>query len=146
MNLDKTVRWTGIISCCAAVLALALDIARGIQSPIETISRTFEDSHRNGRCQQRASNINWRVDATDGWTINAESITPTVTGRSVNSAFEGIHNVSPQGFNVTGTVSNNGSCVRLFGSTIAYDARGSLAVKVDYDEARPKPLDVTDAE
>ena len=107
-----------------------------LQPQIERMERSFAKGHRNPHCQESATTIDWRVNATEGWRIIPETVRVELTNRSANSEFAGVQNLTEKGFNVRGTVSNNGECIHVFGNRIAKDGRGSLDASGSYFEER----------
>ena len=101
----------------------------------ETRERHYARGETNDHCQG-ARTVRWRVDATDGWSIVEESINIGPTVESTESTYNGVQEVSENGFTVVGRIVNHGSCVRLFGETVARDARGTLRVTGTYTERR----------
>lgn len=104
------------------------------------VEKTYENYHRNSHCQERATEINWRVDATDRWMIEQESVSVRTTTLSTNSAYTGVDvDSNGRGFTIRGIVANNGECVSLLGNTVARDARGALGIRATYTEVRNDP-------
>ena len=105
----------------------------------ETTEIPFERMHVNNHCQNGTTAIKWRVDARDGWRIVVESITPeTIRPVHVSSkaSYGGITDLSDEGFTVTGSVANNGDCIKVLGKVVARDGRGALRVAGTYVEEK----------
>lgn len=95
-----------------------------------TVVRSYTNDHCSG-----GKNMAWQVNASEGWTIDPESIEITPAHVSSKSSYHG-YELTDTGFVVTGRVRNNGNCVKVLGQTVARDGRGSLAVSGTYDEIR----------
>lgn len=104
----------------------------------ETKERNFSFSRRNNHCSG-SHNVRWHVKATPGWEIDIHSIEDEVTVKSSRSNYDGVVDMTKDGFFITGRVINSGDCIRAFGKTIAKDGRGSLHVKGTYIETRMVP-------
>ena len=106
-------------------------------SDLQATSRElpFAFGRTNDHCSGGV-NVNWRVDASEGWRIDPETIKPKVSVQSRKSSFQGIHDRSEDGFLIKGRVVNHGDCIRVFGRVVARDARGTLRVSGTYRENR----------
>ena len=98
------------------------------------VQRFFNKRVKHPHCRERATDIDWRVDANTGWKILVGSVDLHPVTKTVNSSYLGVKNLSHEGFNVQGTVVNNGQCIRVFGKRVANDARGELHVAGTYSE------------
>lgn len=103
----------------------------------ETMSRrrTFELGRTNDHCSGPA-NVTWKVKASDGWSIDIQSI--KIIDRHVSQKSSGgtVSERDEDEFVITGRVVNNGECIRAFGKTIAKDGRGTIQVKGNYLEVQ----------
>ena len=83
---------------------------------------TFNQQHVNGHCQSGTTSINWPVKAREGWRIDVESVTPeTIRPVHVSSkaSYGGITGLTSNGFTVTGSVANDGDCIKVLGKVVA---------------------------
>ncbi|WP_123947330.1 hypothetical protein [Chryseobacterium pennae] len=104
---------------------------------MESFIRNEEYNYRNEHCsgtKNQTSNVNAR----EGWMIDLESIEVAVD-KTQNSQFNGIFDKTKHGFQLRGSVANSGSCGKVFGHIVSYDARGSLKLKVTFKEYRIVP-------
>lgn len=101
---------------------------------IERRKKVFTLDERNGHCVDERP-ISYSVNASTGWKIDTSSIQSNVN-LSSRSIFEGIVNPTEEGFEVAGTVINNGRCITLLGSDIFRDGRGRIWGEIEYEEYR----------
>lgn len=103
---------------------------------IDTIKQTFnrETSHRNDHCQG-ARDVILTVTASTGYKIDTKSITHSGNVRE-NCTYNGLRSVTESGYQVTAICRNSGSCEKLFGKIVSYDARGSVNLYTRYTEYR----------
>lgn len=102
----------------------------------EVRDRTYEYGRTNDHCQS-PQEVDWYVEATEGWSIVPESIKIIPVVQSSKSVWSGVTpDPSGRGFTVRGQIVNRGECVRIFGETVARDARGTLRVAGTYQERR----------
>ncbi len=125
-----------LMAAVVTVLGFILEYGLPFALEPEIEMRDFSKSHRNPHCKETATLINWHVQAREGWSIIAESIVPQVPSKSKNSSFQGVRDISPDGFYLYATVSNNGECVHVLGKRVTKDARGSITIRADYKEQR----------
>ena len=107
----------------------------------QTVFKEFDKYHRNEHCEKRATDVRsmWRVEATEGWRIDIESVAERITTQSTNSSYGGIEEIGDgEGFYVLGSVVNNGKCVFLLDKRVAKDARGALGVSGTYTETQDR--------
>ena len=106
-------------------------------TPTRTEERVREQKfgERNAHCAS-PKDLDWGVNAENGWVIDVTSINVRVTVKSKQSQYIGVNNASSHGFNILGRLINNGDCIRAFGNVIAKDARGSLHVVASFKETR----------
>ena len=97
-------------------------------------TRAVKLSHKNPHCH-RYTKINWKVNADVGWKIDPNSI-KIKPYTSSKSSYSGIRDASSSGFTISGQVVNRGDCVKVFGKTVARDARGLLSVTGTYKEIK----------
>ncbi len=96
--------------------------------------RNEEYSHRNDHCSG-TKHLTYNVNARDGWDIVLDSIKVDVN-KTQNSQFNGIFDRTKHGFQLRGSVANSGSCQKVLGRIVVYDARGSLKLHVAFKESR----------
>ena len=96
--------------------------------------RRVDRYYQNAHCS-RSTSIEWSVTAQEGWQIEVDSVELT-SSASAESIYFGVVDLTPQGFRITGRVSNRGQCVKILGRPVARDARGSLSVNGTYREVR----------
>lgn len=99
---------------------------------IETRERTFNVDFWNDFCSG-PRNINWPINADDGWQILVESIRPSASPDS-DSTFHGVGDISSQGFTLRGRLVNGGEGCGPF--RIWRDSRGHMRIRGDYLEER----------
>ena len=107
----------------------------------KTVFKEFDRYHRNGHCVERATDVRsmWRVEATEGWRIDFESVAVRITTQSTNSSYGGVEEIGDgEGFYVLGSVVNNGECVYVLDQRIAKDARGALGISGTYTETQDR--------
>ena len=104
-----------------------------------TRGREYTRGATNDHCAGSRS-VRWRVDASEGWAIDVNSINIEPTVVSSRSTYIGIDDVSERGFTILGRLVNRGNCIRAFGQVVARDARGTLRVAATYLERR-QPAD-----
>lgn len=132
-NLERT---SDDVVADASPNSPALPAEQQLPPEPEVRLRTFDRGDTNGHCQS-PRNINWRIDASEGWRIVEDSITVRPTVQSQKSVFGGFElDSSGNFFTVRGRLVNHGDCIRAFGATVARDARGSLRVAGTYEEQR----------
>lgn len=108
------------------------DVSPDAAPVVETRTRNYERGETNDHCAG-SRNVAWYREAEEGWQIVAVDISPVTV--SSKSTYDGVE-IDPDrgGFTVRGHIANNGSCVRLFGETVARDGRGTLRVAGTYQE------------
>ena len=95
----------------------------------------FEKRHRNPHCAS-AKNINWTWKALDGWEMDPGSL-HIEHHNSSKSDYYGYEFPSNRELVAQGRIANRGKCVKVFGTTVARDARGALSVP--YRRIRRQP-------
>ena len=138
----------GIVGAVALAIALrsatappegeyesAQDLETAAPSPPETRTETYSFNRINSHCSG-AREVRWRVNAPDGWRIVGRDSIDDDFSESSKSTYHGVQDLDDSGFFVTGTVANNGNCVKALGQTIARDARGRLYAFGTYDIER----------
>ena len=57
----------------------------------KTVFKEFDEYHQNDHCEERATDVRsmWRVEATEGWRIDIDSVAVRVTTQSTNSSYGG---------------------------------------------------------
>lgn len=94
-------------------------------------SRGQSNSHRNGHCQGDRA-MAWTYNPQGGCKIDMNSVNISHSNSS-QSSYGGVHNLTQNGFQVRGTVRNNGTCApRIFGQRAFVDGRGSLNVTANW--------------
>lgn len=111
---------------------------KAIEPRERLMKRSFYE--RNPHCTGNRD-IVWHVKASEGWKIDPNSITTTITTNSSQSHFRGITNVNGDGFYLTGAIGNSGECIKVFGKIAAKDGRGALGVDVSYKEVQNETVD-----
>lgn len=102
---------------------------------VETRERQYTRGETNDHCQGPRT-VRWPVDAAEGWSIDVTSVNVRPTVVSSRSTYNGIEDLTEDGFTIVGRIVNRGNCVRVFGETIARDGRGTLRVAGTYQERR----------
>ena len=113
------------------------DVSPDVAPDEEIRTRNYERGETNDHCAG-SRNVVWYREAEEGWQIVAVDISPVTV--SSKSTYDGVE-IDPDrgGFTVRGHIANNGSCVRLFGETVARDGRGTVWVAGTYQERREAP-------
>ena len=97
---------------------------------LTTKARNGSCIHHNDHCAGSFP-LTCGFTATSGWQIDPNSIHAQATSVSKNSHFDGVFDVTTNGFQVRGTVANSGECkqicVPVAGcTTVAHDGRGQI--------------------
>lgn len=96
--------------------------------------QTFQES--NAHCQG-GRNVVWKFNSQGKpWKIDVNSINDKSTSVTSKSRYNGVSNITENGFRITGRVENSGECAKVLGQTIAKDARGSIKGIVTWKEYR----------
>lgn len=104
-------------------------------SPPERRTEKYSFNRANTHCSG-PRDVNWRVNAPEGWRIVGRDSIDDKYSESSKSTYHGVQELDDSGFSVTGTVANNGNCVKAFGQTIAKDGRGRLYAFGTYEIER----------
>jgi hypothetical protein len=94
-------------------------------------NRNQPNSYRNGHCQGDREMV-WTYNPASGCKIDVQSV-KVDHSKSSQSTYNGVQNLSRNGFQVTGIVRNNGPCApRVFGVRAYVDGRGALNVNAKW--------------
>ena len=102
---------------------------------MERAERSYAVGDTNSHCAG-PRDVSWRVEATEGWKIDIDTINFSPTTLSSKSVYKGVTDRTERGFSIKGRVVNRGNCVKLLGQLVSKDARGSLRVAGTYEEFR----------
>ncbi len=114
----------------------SLSVTRQIDST-NIVARTATNSHQNGHCEGDRA-VRWTYSPGAGCQVDVSSVL-VQEGHSSQSSYGGVDNLSATGFQVYGTVRNNGHCVGFI-----KDGRGSLGVTVNWKDLCPVHTEVDD--
>lgn len=95
-----------------------------------------------GHCEGPTS-VDWvmNADAANGWQIDVATVRAQETTKVGNTSWQ-LTNLTSASFAITGSVGNHGECgPKVFGTHVGVDGRGSLGVRVDFEEFRMVPGD-----
>lgn len=100
----------------------------------DTLRSTYDRKidHTNDHCQG-ARDVILTITASTGYKIDKNSIKDSGDVRK-NCTYNGLRSVTEDGYQVTAIARNSGSCERVFGKVVSYDARGSVTLKTSYTE------------
>lgn len=94
-------------------------------------NRSQPNSYRNAHCQGERTMV-WTYNPAGGCKIDVQSVTVSHSTSS-QSSYNGVQNLSENGFQVVGVVRNNGTCApRILGQRAYVDGRGSLNVTANW--------------
>ncbi|MFQ3245891.1 MAG: hypothetical protein ACI9SP_002540 [Arenicella sp.] len=97
------------------------------------VARSQKNNYRNGHCKGNKSKV-WSYRPATNCSVDVTSVKVTSKHVSSKSTFEGLINVSSNGFQTRGKIRNNGQC-GPFG--VGKDGRGALNVTVKwFDECK----------
>ena len=107
--------------------------------------RSQTNGHRNPHCSGNKP-VTWTYSPGAGCEIDVDSVRTRVLVRSSKSSFGGVDKLTATGFQVRGSVNNNGKCVKVLGQPASRDGRGSLRVETSWvdlckttTESQPEP-------
>ncbi|WJG27190.1 hypothetical protein QSU96_05585 [Vibrio furnissii] len=105
------------------------------------VNRSISNGHQNDHCQGNRD-VSWTYNPQAGCLIDVNSIHVSHS-ESSRSVYNGINNVTVNGFQVRGVVINNGTCApRIFGQRAYVDGRGNVNVTANWVDVCPQNVEV----
>lgn len=102
---------------------------------VETQDRSQYFEHTNPHCSGN-TNLNWPVNASEGWKILEASVRTSPTSVSSGCSGPTAESISSTGFRVTGKAVNSGNCLKVMGKVVSKDGRGWVKGHAYWSEQR----------